>query len=85
MRDREEIKRIIRNQLRHRFPSDTVDVTDGYQKNIHVIVVSRLFDALKGREQQDLLWGLIDDARLEEAEKQLISLVLPVSPEELRQ
>jgi len=85
MKDHEEIKTAIRERLRRAFPSDTVDVTDGYQENIHVMVVSRQFDTLKEREKQEFLWNLIDDAGLEESEKQLISLILPVSPEELRQ
>jgi hypothetical protein len=84
MRSRDEIKTAIQNRLRREFPSDTVDVTDGYQDNIHVLVVSRKFDPMKERVKQDLLWSLIDDAGLEEAEKQLISLILPVSPDEIR-
>jgi acid stress-induced BolA-like protein IbaG/YrbA len=34
---KEKIKRILQND----FPSETVDVSDGYSDNIHVIVVSR--------------------------------------------
>jgi hypothetical protein len=84
MRNRDEIKSALRDRIRREFPTDTVDVSDGYQSNIHVMVVSRKFDPMKEREKQDLLWSLIDDAGLEDAEKQLISLVVPLSPEELR-
>ena len=82
--DRDKIKNAIRDRLRKEFPTDTVDVTDGYQDNIHVMVVSRRFDTMKEREKQELLWGLIDNAGLDESEKMLISLILPVSPDELR-
>lgn len=83
MKDREQIKRLIRERLRRDFPEDTVDVADGYQRNIHVTVVSRKFDSMRERDKQDLLWGLIDDAGLDESDKQLISLILPVSPGEI--
>jgi acid stress-induced BolA-like protein IbaG/YrbA len=84
MRSREEIKQIVTERLRREFPHDTVDVTDGYQQNIHVIVVSRRFDEMRERDKQDLLWGLIDDTDLATEEKGLISLLLPASPEALR-
>lgn len=85
MRGRETLKQIIRDRLREEFPTDTVDVTDGYAENIHVIVVSRKFDPMREQDKQDFLWSLIDDTDLSEAEKQRISLALPASPDVLRQ
>jgi hypothetical protein len=80
-RDRAEIKRILENAFRREFPNDTVDISDGYQNNIHILVVSRRFDTISSeQEKQDLLWGIIDKTDLTGAEKLLISLVLPVSP-----
>lgn len=84
MREREQIKAPISERLRREFPTDTVDVSDGYQNNIHVIVVSRRFDAMAEREKQEFLWSLIDDAGLDDAEEQLISLIVPASPSEVR-
>jgi acid stress-induced BolA-like protein IbaG/YrbA len=84
MRKREEIKAILQAALRKEFPHDTIDVSDGYQQNIHVVVVSRRFDEMKERDKQDLLWSLIDATDLDSDEKNLISLLVPASPEMLK-
>lgn len=83
-RDREEVKRILQEAFRKSFPEDTVDVSDGYQDNIHVVVVSRRFDKLKDRQRQDLMWKIVDGAQLDDQDKQLISLLYPVSPAEIK-
>ncbi|MBM4353707.1 MAG: hypothetical protein FJ109_07900 [Deltaproteobacteria bacterium] len=80
MRTRDQIKSVLEAAIRAEFPKDTVDISDGYKENIHVLVVSRRFDKMTDDEQRDLLWGLIDRAGLEEGEKALISLALAVSP-----
>jgi hypothetical protein len=80
MRTRELIKSVLETAIRAEFPKDTVDISDGYKDNIHVLVVSRRFDKMTDDEQRDLLWGLIDRAGLDEGEKALISLALAVSP-----
>lgn len=84
MREREKIKEVLRQSLRKEFPDDTVDVSDGYQENIHVLVVSRRFDKMSEQEKQDLLWGIIDRTDLKDDEKKLVSLVYPVSPAEIK-
>jgi acid stress-induced BolA-like protein IbaG/YrbA len=84
MRPRDQIKQAIEQALRREFPTDTVDVSDGYKDNIHVLVVSRRFDPMEERTQQELLWSLIDGAGLAEDEKNLISLVMPTSPSLLK-
>jgi acid stress-induced BolA-like protein IbaG/YrbA len=84
MRDREAIKQSLRQALRAEFPQDTVDVSDGYLGNIHVVVVSRSFDQMSEKEKQQRLWDLIERTDLSEAEKELISLVYPVSVAELK-
>ena len=83
-RSREQIKRILHNAFRREFPDDTVDVSDGYKENIHVVIVSRRFDEMAEAEKQDLMWGVIDRAGLTDQEKQLISLVHPVSVAEIK-
>jgi len=80
MRTGQEIKAILESAIRAEFPSDTVDISDGYKDNIHVLVVSRRFDKMTDEEQRDMLWGLIDKAGLDEGEKALISLALAISP-----
>lgn len=80
MREREQIKQIVEKALRREFPTDTVDISDGYKDNIHVLVVSRKFDPLDERRQGEMLWTLIDATELTPDEKGLLSLVLAVSP-----
>jgi len=81
---REEIKRIIEAEYRKEFPNDTVDVSDGYADNIHVVVVSRRFDDLDEQHKQDLLWSILDRTSLTDDEKGLVSLLLPVSPAQIK-
>ena len=83
-RSREQIKKVVRAAFRRRFPEDTVDISDGYQDNIHVLVVSREFDEMHERQKQDLMWRVIDGTDLSDDEKGLISLVYPVSPAEIK-
>jgi acid stress-induced BolA-like protein IbaG/YrbA len=83
-RNRSLIKKTLRNALRAAFPEDTVDISDGYLDNIHVVVVSRSFDAMSEKQKQQRLWKLIDATDLSDDEKSLISLVYPVSIAELK-
>ena len=80
MRKKEEIKAALESAIRAEFPNDTVDISDGYKDNIHVLVVSRRFDTMTDAEQNDLLWDLIKKAGLGDGERSLISLALAVSP-----
>ena len=83
-RSRDEIKDILREALRREFPHDTVDITDGYKGNIHVLVVSRKFDRMRtGAKKQDMLWTIIDSTGLTDEEKQKISMTVPMSPAEI--
>lgn len=84
IRSRSEIFEIIRSALRAEFPLDTVDVSDGYRDNIHVLVVSRKFDGMGEEEKQDLVWNLIDRSQLTENEKRQISLIITFSPAQLK-
>lgn len=79
-----QLKAKIENILRTEFPGETVDVSDGYADNIHVIVVSHRFAGMREKEKQDLLWGAIDKSDLTDGEKVLISLILPYSPSDLK-
>ena len=83
-RSRDEIKRVIEQAFRSQFPTDTADVSDGYRDNKDVMVVSRRFDGMSESDKQDLMWGIIDDTDLTQAEKVLISLVMPLSPSEVK-
>lgn len=79
-----QLKTHIERILRGAFPSDTVDVSDGFQDNVHVVVVSRQFDGMREKEKQDMLWSLIESGGLTDVEKVKISMILPYSPGELK-
>lgn len=79
-----ELKKKIEGVLRTEFPGETVDVSDGYGDNVHVIVVSRRFNGMREKEKQDLLWSTIDKSGFTDAEKVKISLILPYSPSDLK-
>ncbi len=81
---RDQVKQVLYQAFRQRFPEDTVDISDGYQDNIHVMVVSRQFDDLTEAQKQDLMWGILDASELSPAEKRLVSLLYPVSPAEIK-
>jgi acid stress-induced BolA-like protein IbaG/YrbA len=83
-RSRSEVKRILEKALKAVFPDDTVDVSDGYQDNIHILVVSRRFDGRTEAEKQDMIWTPIKKSELTEEEQFLISLALPLSPADIK-
>jgi len=78
------VKRTLEESLRRQFPNDTVDISDGYEQNIHVLVVSRQFDGMAEEDKQDLVRGILDRTPLTDDEKSLISLVLPLSPGQIK-
>ncbi|HRQ72191.1 MAG TPA: hypothetical protein PLU35_04095 [Phycisphaerales bacterium] len=79
-----DLKNKIVTALREEFPKDTVDVTDGYMGNIHVLVVSRLFDGKSEYERQGILRDCLDRAGLTNAQTSKISLMLALSPGEIK-
>jgi stress-induced morphogen len=83
-RNREELKRVVVEALRKEFPTDTVDVSDGYKENLHVLVVSRKFDGMSERQKQDMLRSLLKAGGLSKPEQDLVSVLLPFSPAELK-
>ena len=83
-RSRDAIKQVLYRAFRREFPDDTVDISDGYKENIHVLIVSRRFDDMSEAEKQDLMWRVVDETDLTEPEKQLISLVYPVAVAEIK-
>ena len=83
-RSREEIKAILLKVFRERFPHDTVDISDGYKDNIHIVVVSKQFEKMPDSTRQDFMWEIVDSSSLKAEEKQLISLMYPVSPTEIK-
>ena len=62
---------------------DLVDVSDGEDDNIHVVIVSRKLDDFRAEEKDDLIWEqLVQNLAPEEWGQ--ISLFCGVSPEEVK-
>jgi hypothetical protein len=74
----------IESAFRAKFPTDTVDVSRGYKDNVHVLVVSRQFDGLSERAKYALLWKIIEHAGLSDPEKDRVSVLLGLSPAEIK-
>ncbi len=77
-----QFKQQVRRLFKQTFPDDTVDVSDGYHDNVHVVIVSRRFDGMSERERLDMLWELAQRQLDGNAER--ISLLLAYSPDELK-
>jgi len=78
-------KKKIEELLRQEFnENSTVDVSDGYQDNIHIVVVSNKFSGKSENEKHDMLWNVIEASDLSDFEKNKISLIIPYSPAELK-
>ena len=81
-----QLKQKIRDALKGAYfkdPDDLVDVSDGPDDSIHVVIVSRKFDGYRMKEKNDLIWGvLVPNLRPEEWGK--VSLSVGASPEEIK-
>ena len=81
-----QLKRRIRDVLREAYfkdPDDLVDVSDGPDDSVHVVIVSRKFDGHRMKEKHDLIWSvLVENLRPEEWGK--VSLSVGASPEEIK-
>ena len=81
-----QLKQKIRDVLRVAYfkdPDDLVDVSDGPDDSIHVVIVSRKFDGRRMKEKNDLIWSvLVKNLRPEEWGK--VSLSVGASPEEIK-
>lgn len=78
------VKKRILQVLKAEFRDDTVDVSDGYMDNIHLVVVSRKFDGMRDKARQEYVWSIIDKSSLTMAEKGKVSLILAYSPADLK-
>jgi hypothetical protein len=76
----------IRNLLESKLPDEKfIDVSASWiRDNIHVMVMSRKFAKMNEKKKQEYLWRLINDSDLTKEQKLRISLVLPLSPEDVK-
>ena len=78
----EELAPKVVAALRGEFPTDTIDVTEGYQGRAHVLVVSSRFNGMGEHARQDLLWDILKAELAEEA--QGVSFAIAYGTDELR-
>ena len=64
-------------------PDDSVDVSDGPEDSIHLVIVSRKFDGRRMKEKNDLIWSLLVK-NLTQEEWGKVSLSIGASPEEIK-
>jgi stress-induced morphogen len=82
----EEIKRQIHDTLKDVYFSDAddmVDVSDGPDDSIHLVIVSRKFDGCRLKEKNDLVWSVLTQ-QLPPAVWGRISMTIAASPEEIK-
>lgn len=63
--------------------SDFVDVSEGDDGGIHIVVVSRKFDGKRPKDKRELIWNDLM-AGLTQAEWSQVSLAVARSPEEVK-
>lgn len=80
------LKRKVRDVLKRgyfRDEGDLVDVSDGHDDNLHVVVVSRKFQGKRLKEKEDLIWSeLVQGLTKEEWGR--VTLSVGVSPGEIK-
>jgi stress-induced morphogen len=82
----EQLKQKIRDVLKGGYfqdADDLVDVSDGPDDSVHVVIVSRKFDGRRMKEKHDLIWSELSQ-RLAPEEWGRVSLSIGVSPEEIK-
>jgi hypothetical protein len=63
--------------------NDLVDVSDGPDDSIHVVIVSRKFDGRRMKEKNDLIWSVLVQKH-DPVEWGKVSLSVGASPEEIK-
>ena len=64
-------------------PDDLVDVSDGPEDSVHLVIVSRKFDGRRLKEKNDLIWSVLTQ-ELSPEEWGKVSLTIGASPEEIK-
>jgi len=71
----------VEKALRAEFPTDTIDLEEGYLGRVHVRIISKRFNGMRERDRQAILWDILRLSLGEDA--QFVSLVLPYGTDEL--
>lgn len=75
-----EAQRVI-EALREDVPTDTIDISEGYNGHIHVKLISRRFNGLSETQKQTFIWDLLRSQLGSDA--QSVSLALVYGTDEL--
>lgn len=81
-----QLKQKIRDALKAAYFKDTddlVDVSDGPDDDVDVVIVSRKFDGKRMKEKNDLIWSVLVQ-HLTPDEWGKISLSVGASPEQIK-
>lgn len=79
---KQKIHHVLKNGYFHD-AEDLVDISDGPEDSIHVVIVSRKFDGHRMKEKHDLIWSELSQ-NLTPEEWGKVSLSIGVSPEEIK-
>ena len=80
---KDKIRDTLRGSVYFNGPDDLIDVSDGPEDSVHIVIVSRQFDGRRMKEKNDLIWSvLVQNLAPEEWGK--ISLSVGASPEEIK-
>jgi hypothetical protein len=79
---KQKIHDLLKQSDHFKGPDDLVDVSDGPDDSIHVVVVSRKFDGYRLKEKNDLIWSVLETLPPDEWGK--VTLSIGASPEEIK-
>ena len=79
---KDKIREALKNAYFHDV-DDFVDVSDGPEDSIHIVIVSRKLAGHRLKEKDDLMWGILIDS-LTADEFSRVSLSVWTSPEEIK-
>ena len=79
---KQKIRDVLKNGYFHH-ADDLVDISDGPDDSVHVVIVSRKFDGRRMKEKHDLIWSELSQ-KLKPEEWGSVSLSIGVSPEEIK-
>ncbi|MEN8216805.1 MAG: hypothetical protein ABFS56_10615 [Pseudomonadota bacterium] len=82
----EQLKKKVHDVLKTGYftsTDDAVDVSDGPEDSLHLVIFSRKFDGKYLKEKNDLIWSELMQ-HLSQNEWSKVSLSIGVSPEEIK-
>jgi len=81
-----KLKKKIHDVLKRGYFSDStdfVDISDGFDNLVHIVVVSRKFDGRNMKEKEDLIWSELAQ-NLSPQEWGKVSLSIGASPDDIK-